>query len=92
MRGTIGPNLCYGLDRVESTLSRPSTGRNGRLDLRFVGTLTGGPDVACPAAVAGLDWETVVYPPFGGSAFVVSVRQPSGETLEKNVPVLGDES
>lgn len=86
--GTIGPSLCFTLDRVESTLMEPILDRNGRVELTFVGRDYNGPGIGCPGAIAELDWESAVLPPFQGEAFEIVVRQPSGELLEESVPIL----
>ena len=86
--GVLGHHGCFSLERVESVLSPATTSRDARLELTFIGRDSSSPEVLCLAINAGLDWSTLVMPPFDEPGFDVVVNQPDGQRLQVRIPVI----
>lgn len=79
LRGTVGPNGCYTLDRLDGQRS------SGQLTLTpVVKHRTSG---ACTMAIVPLEATYEVAPPFSGESFEIVVPQPEGEDLTTTVQI-----
>jgi hypothetical protein len=81
LRGTVGPNGCYSLDRVDVRRAA------GRLTLTPLVDRVRGGDVACTMAIVPLDETMRFDPPFEEGALTITVPQPDQADVTATVEV-----
>lgn len=84
LRGTVGPNGCYALARIETARNRE------RLTVRPVVRYRGGEGAMCTMALVPLDASHAVPPPFTEGRLTIVVPQPDGPDVTATVTVRAD--
>jgi hypothetical protein len=84
LRGTVGPNGCYALDRLRADRT------DGRLTLTPLVQYRGGPNAMCTMQVVPLDETHRAAPPFDEGVLTVTVPQPDGPARTATVTVSRD--
>ena len=78
--GQLGPNGCYGLQRIKAER------RSSALHLTVIGRVVRGEDVVCTDALVPLHATYKAAPPLEGP-FQVTIHQPGGEVIQRTVQV-----
>jgi hypothetical protein len=85
MKGTIGPNSCYGFEAFDVARS------TGRLRVTPVVAHSTADNIACAMAVEPLDRTYTAAPPFAEGTLTVTVPQPDRPDVTASVTITDEE-